>query len=92
MAVVARARVAYLIAMAIFAACLVVALGVLAKQIGVETIFTTVLSFETNALILTLIGADLIITNLERARTLATGTDQVSDDTARKLESFVRDA
>ena len=90
--VVARARVAYLVAMAIFAACLIAALGVLAKQIGLDTIFTTVLSFGTNALILTLIGADLIITNLERARTLATGTDQVSDDTAQKLESFVRDA
>jgi hypothetical protein len=86
---VAKARGAYLFAMLVFAVCLVVALATMAKQLGVETIITTVLSFETNVLLLTLIGSDLVITNLERARGLSSGTAHHLDDSNRKLSSFV---
>jgi hypothetical protein len=86
---VAKARGAYLFAMLVFAVCLVVALATMAKTLGVETIITTVLSFEANVLLLTLIGSDLVITNLERARGLSAGTANHLDDSNRKLSSFV---
>ena len=86
---VRRARGAYLAAMLGFAVCLVVAMGTMAKQLGVETIVTTVLSFESNVLLLTLIGSDLVITNLERARGLSAGTATHLEDSNRKLSSFV---
>jgi hypothetical protein len=86
---VAKARGAYLFAMLVFAVCLVVALGTMAKQLGVETIVTTILSFEINVLLLTLIGSDLVITNLERARGLSTNTAQHLDDSNRRLSAFV---
>jgi len=86
---VAKARAAYLVAMLVFAACLIVALGTMAKSLGVETIVTTVLSFETNVLLLTLIGSDLVITNLERARGLSSGTSNHLEDSNRKLSAFV---
>ena len=58
-------------------------------NLRVETIVTTVLSFETNVLLLTLIGSDLVITNLERARGLSTGTANHLEDSNRKLSAFV---
>jgi hypothetical protein len=61
----------------------------MAKQLGVETIVTTVLSFETNVLLLTLIGSDLVITNLERARGLSSGTANHLDDSNKRLLAFV---
>ena len=86
---VAKARGAYLFAMLVFAGCLVAALGTMAKTLGVETIITTVISFEANVLLLTLIGSDLVITNLERARGLSTGTSAHLEDSNRKLSTFV---
>ena len=86
---VRKARAVYLIAMLGFGGCLVAALGSLVQEIGVSSIATTVLSFESNVLILTLIGADLLITNLERARGLSTGTAHLADESNRKLSSFV---
>ena len=86
---VRKARAAYLTAMLGFAVCLIVAMGTMAKELGIETIVTTVLSFEANVLLLTLIGSDLVITNLERARGLSTGSSQHLDDSNRKLSAFV---
>jgi hypothetical protein len=86
---VARARAAYLFAMIVFAVCLVVALSTMANMLGFETIITTVLSFETNVLLLTLIGSDLVITNLERARGLSSGTANHLEDSNRRLSAFV---
>jgi hypothetical protein len=48
-----------------------------------------VISFEANVLLLTLIGSDLVITNLERARGLSTGTSAHLEDSNRKLSTFV---
>jgi hypothetical protein len=72
-----------------FGICLVAALGSLVEQIGAAAIATTVLSFEANVLVLTLIGSDLLITNLERARGLSSGTAHLADDSNRKLSAFV---
>jgi hypothetical protein len=48
-----------------------------------------VLSFEANVLLLTLIGSDLLITNLERARGLSSGTAHHLDESNKRLEAFV---
>jgi hypothetical protein len=87
--VVRKARALYLLAMLAFGGCLVAALGQYVDRLGVSSIVTTVLSYEANVLILTLIGSDLLITNLERARGLTSGTAHLADDTNRKLSSFV---
>jgi hypothetical protein len=86
---VRRARAIYLFAMLAFGGCLVAALGTLVEQLGASTIASTVLSYETNVLILTLIGSDLLITNLERARGLTTGTAHLAEESNRRLSAFV---
>ena len=86
---VSKARAAYLVSMLVFGVCLLVALGSLAGQLGVSTILTTALSFETNVLILTLIGSDLVITGLARARGLQSGMQQLVDESNQQLSAFV---
>lgn len=88
-ALVGRARRVYVAAMVAFALFIIGALHVVIHHIGVMSIVTTVLGFETNVLILTLIGTDFLIVNLERARGLTAGTTELADDTARKLAAFV---
>lgn len=85
---VGRARAAYLVAMLAFGGCLVKALYIFVEQLGFTTIVTTVLSYQTNVLILTLIGSDLLITNLERARGLSTGTAHLAEESNKKLSAF----
>lgn len=87
--VVGRARTAYVIAIALFALCLIVAMSQLVEQLGVSTILSTVLSFETNVLMLTLIGSDIVIVGLERARGHATGTAHHVAESGKRLEAFV---
>ncbi len=88
---VRKARTTYLISMAAFGACLLVALAALASKLGASTIVTFALSFETNVLILTLIGSDLVITSLARARGLQSGTDttHLVAESDRQLAAFV---
>ena len=87
--VVGKARALYLLAMLAFGGCLVAALGSFVEKLGVATILTTVLAYQTNVLILTLIGSDLMITNLERARGLTSGTAHLADESNRRLSAFV---
>ena len=47
------------------------------------------LKFETNVLILTMIGADLVVTNLDRARSKTAGRDHVEEQTEVKIAAFV---
>ena len=86
---VRKARATYLIAIGLFGLFLLIALGTLAKQLGVVSIITFVLSFEVNVLLLTLIGSDLVITNLDRARDAGAGATHLQEDSHRKLQAFV---
>ncbi len=86
---VSKARAAYLLSMIAFGACLLVALGSLAGKLGASTIVTTALSFETNVMILTLIGSDLVIGALARGRGLQTGTQHLVDESNAQLTAFV---
>jgi len=88
---VKQVRSVYLGAIGASALFLIIALGSLVKtfDIGYVQVVTTILSFEANVLILTMIGTDLVITNLERARALAAGTAREVEDTHLKLAAFV---
>jgi hypothetical protein len=86
---VGKARALYLVAILGFAVCLLAALGSLAEQISTASIVNLALSFETNVLILTLIGSDLVITGLDRARGHADGTDHFVEDSHKRLAAFV---
>ncbi len=86
---VGKARALYLLAMIAFGGCLVAALGTHVERIGVSLIVTTVLSYQTNVLILSLIGSDLMITNLERARGLTSGTAHLAEESNQRLSAFV---
>jgi hypothetical protein len=88
---VRRVRSTYLIAVIASGVCLTIAIGSLLKtfELSYLTVITMVLSFEANVLILTMIGTDTVITNLDRARTLTTGTARDVEETNLKLASFV---
>jgi hypothetical protein len=48
-----------------------------------------VLKFESNVLMLTMIGADLVVTNLDRARSYTAGADHVEEAAEQKIAAFV---
>jgi len=52
-------------------------------------VFLTILKFETNVLVLTMIGSDLVITHLDRARKQTAGKDHVEDLAELKIAAFV---
>ena len=53
------------------------------------SIVSTLLKFESNVFILTMIGADLVVTNLDRARGYTEGKEHVEDETEQKIAAFV---
>ena len=67
--------------MILSALCIITALGGLTRLLHLRwtDVVTTVLKFETNVLILTMIGADLVVTNLDKARVYAAGRDHLED-------------
>jgi hypothetical protein len=86
-----RVRKFYLITMISSAVLIVIALGSLVAQLKLHPldVILSVLKFEANVLILTLIGADLVITNLDKARTATLGRDHVEDQAEAKIAAFV---
>jgi hypothetical protein len=86
-----RVRTYYLAVMLLSAVLIIIALGSLVKQLNmrVTDIITAVMKFETNVLILTMIGADLVITNLDRARRHTVGRGHVEEESEVKLAAFV---
>jgi hypothetical protein len=88
---VARVRTYYVVVMVGSAVMIVVALASLIDQLnmGVTSIITAVMKFETNVLILTMIGADLVVTNLDRARLHTVGKGHVEAQAEIKIAAFV---
>lgn len=86
-----RVRTIYLTTMVISALLVIIALGSLVSQLRMHAldVVLSVLKFETNVLILTLIGADLVITNLDKARLKTEGRDHVEEDAEAKIAAFV---
>ena len=90
-----RVRATYLAVMIISAILIVIAMWALVKRLDmrVTDIITAIMKFETNVLVLTMVGSDLVITNLGRARDLTVGEGHVEEQTDAQLVSFVtRDA
>jgi hypothetical protein len=86
-----RVRKFYMTLLLLSAACIIGGLGILAKVLSLKwtSIASTLLKFESNVLILTMIGADLVVTNLDRARAYTEGKDQVEEQTEAKIAAFV---
>ena len=86
-----KVRRYYLAVMIISAVLIVVALGSLVMKLNLRwtDVILAVLKFESNVLILTMIGADLVVTNLDKARHYTAGRDHVEDATENKIAAFV---
>jgi hypothetical protein len=86
-----RVRVVYLSVMISSAILIVVALSQLVNLLNMRAtdVITAVMKFETNVLVLTMIGADLVITNLDRARKHTIGQGHVEEQADVKIAAFV---
>ena len=88
---ITRVRKIYISIMIGSLVMIIVALGSLVKMLNLHAfdVITSILKFETNVLILTMIGADVVITNLDRARAQTVGRDHVEDQAEAKIAAFV---
>jgi hypothetical protein len=88
---VRRVRAYYLSVMIGSAILIVIALGALVAELKMRPadVITAVMKFETNVLILTMIGADLVITSLDRARSATIGKGHVEEQAEVKIAAFV---
>jgi hypothetical protein len=86
-----KLRKFYMTLLLVSAACIIGGLGVLTRilQMKWTSIASTVLKFESNVLTLTMIGADLVVTNLDRARHYTTGKETIEEETEAKIAAFV---
>jgi hypothetical protein len=86
-----RVRLYYVTVMIVSAVLIVVALGSLVRSLDLRwaDVVTAVLKFESNVLILTMIGADLVITNLDRARSQSVDRRHVEEHAEVKIAAFV---
>ena len=81
----------YLFLLITAAISIVGGLGLLVKLLSMKwtSVVTTVLKFESNVMILTTIGADLVMTNLDRARNYTVGREHIEAETEKKIAAFV---
>jgi len=88
---VKKVRKLYIVVMITSAVLIVIALGSLVRKLnlGFTDVFLAVLKFESNCLVLTMIGADLVVTNLDKARHYTIGHDSIEDATEHKIAAFV---
>jgi hypothetical protein len=86
-----RVRTWYISVMIISGILIVVAMSSVVNILGlrISDVFLAVLKFETNVLILTMIGADLVVTNLDRARNYTEGGEPLEDQAEEKIAAFV---
>lgn len=86
-----RVRRYYIIVMVTSGILIIIALGSLVAKLNLRAtdVILAVLKFEANVLILTMIGTDLVITNLDQARGNTAGKDHVEDEAESKIAAFV---
>jgi hypothetical protein len=86
-----RIRKFYLFLLITAAISIIGGLGLLVKLLSMKwtSVVTTVLKFESNVMILTTIGADLVMTNLDRARHYTVGREHIEAETEKKIAAFV---
>ncbi|HEY4059645.1 MAG TPA: hypothetical protein VGM39_23685 [Kofleriaceae bacterium] len=90
---VKRVRKFYLATMIISAVLIVIALWSLVKTLHISklNVFLAVMKFETNIMCLTMIGSDLVVTNLDRARNFTEGANPIEADAEKRIAAFVSD-
>ncbi len=88
---IVRVRKIYLGTMVLAAVLIVAAIWGLVHMVKlrVTDVILSILKFESNVLMLTLIGADLVVTNLDRARSYVAGADHVEEAAQVKIAAFV---
>jgi len=88
---ITRIRKFYIVLLLLAAGSIIGGLGLFVKLLGMKwtTVVTTILKFEANVMILTTIGCDLVVTNLERARGYTEGKSHIEEETEIKIASFV---
>jgi hypothetical protein len=86
-----KVRKLYLAVMGISGILIIIALGSLVSKLDLRAtdVVLAIMKFQTNVLILTMIGADLVVTNLDKARSVTQGRDHVEDATETKIAAFV---
>jgi hypothetical protein len=86
-----RVRTFYMVLLVTGAVSIAAGLGVLVSLLHLKwtTVVTTLLKFESNVMILTTIGADLVVTNLDRARGYTEGKEHIEEETELKIAAFV---
>jgi hypothetical protein len=86
-----RVRAWYITMMIMSGTLIIVAMGSVVNILGlkVSDVFLAVLKFETNVMILTMIGADLVVTNLDRARNYSEGYEPLEEVAEEKIAAFV---
>jgi hypothetical protein len=94
LSLIARVRTGYLAALGFGAVFAIIALSRMAAIIHLDglSVLNALLSFETNVLVLTLIGADLVISNMEGARTISVDAHAAIAETQQRLSTFVRES
>jgi hypothetical protein len=88
---IARVRKFYVVLLVTGLVSIVGGLGMLVQLLHMKwtTVVTTVLKFESNVMILTTIGADVVVTNLDRARGYTEGKEHIEEETELKIAAFV---
>lgn len=86
-----RVRTFYMVLLITAAVSIIGGLGLLVKLLHMKwtTVITTILKFEANVMILTTIGTDLVVTNLDRARGYTEGKEHIEEETELKIAAFV---
>jgi hypothetical protein len=81
----------YIVLLLTAAVSIIGGLGLLVKLLNMKwtTVITTILKFESNVMILTTIGTDLVVTNMDRARHYTEGKEQIEAETEKKIKEFV---
>ncbi|CAN5900505.1 hypothetical protein BH11MYX2_BH11MYX2_09300 [soil metagenome] len=88
---VKRVRKFYVMTMLVSAVLIVIALWSLVKKLNLRyvDVFLAVMKFETNIMCLTMIGSDLVVTNLDRARDFTHGRDPIEEESESRIAAFV---
>jgi hypothetical protein len=86
-----RIRKFYIVLILTAALSIILGLGLLVKLLHMKwtSVVTTILKFECNVMILTTIGTDLVVTNLDRARHYTEGREAIEEETEKKIAAFV---
>lgn len=94
LSLIARVRPSYLGALGFGALFAIIALSRLssAVHLGGLSVLVALLSFGSSALMLSLVGADLVVSNMEGARSISVDAQAAVAETQQRLTTFVRES